>query len=311
MATAQSARVPFGDKSIKGGMKTRPEHFKAKRNWKYRVRILTDPVGYFAARVENKADPSKSFMGLSLAPYAISLAASQGDAAAEAEAKKVCPLWAAGYKVERRFVSALWVISKIDDKGRETSENRILPFAFAGEKYQAITGILDVLPINPKTGQRIPLQAIEILATCTDETYQKMTFTPIVTAAQMKTTWADTKAALASILADPNDPNSACGIIDDFIEPDDRRSMIASLQRANGSASSMADPLDAPSTGFPSVGSESLDDLLGETSAPAPAPSRPNPAPSLPSRSGARAPAPAPAADSADPLDDIDSLLGQ
>jgi len=183
-----SKRYEFGDPNVKGGFSDRPEMFKGKPGYTYRIRIVSMPQAYFGAYVENKADASKSFFSPSRAPYDIAEAAYQGDDEAARQAAEACPLWERGYKIQQKFICGIYVVERSDSKGRTEKVRQFVPWSFGGERYKAFSNIVSALPPKPD-GSPGSIRGIEILAQCTDDRYQKFSLTPVMGAPRMK--WSE------------------------------------------------------------------------------------------------------------------------
>lgn len=228
----------FGDDSIKGGFSDRPEGFKGKAGMTYIARLVTKPIMFAGAYVENHGDKSKSFFMASRAPFDIARAAMDGDREAEAQAKLECPLFEREYKVKPRFAVGIYVVCTIDGKGRPVQVKRFYPWTFAGERYQNFSSIAKALP-TLNDGTRMTLQQCELQMTCIDDNFQKFNITPITSPRDFKMTRKEVWAECSQFF-DGDSPDDPCYLIDDTIAPDGKREMIASLDRAEGKGKGQA-----------------------------------------------------------------------
>jgi len=228
----------FGDETIKGGFSERPEGFRGKTGMTYIARIVTKPIMFAGAYVENHGDKSKSFFMASRAPFDIAKAAMDGDRDAETQAKLECPLFEREYKVKPRFCVGLWVVCTIDSKGRATMLKKFYPWTFAGERYQNLTSIGKALP-TLANGDRLKIQQVELQMTCTDDGFQKFNITPITSARDIKMKSSEVWAECSQFF-EGDSPDSPCYLIEETIAPDSRRDMIASLDRAEGRGKNQA-----------------------------------------------------------------------
>ena len=241
--------VGWDDQTITGGMTKRPEHYKAADGRVDRVRLLTPPKAYYTASVNPPEDSSqKGFNAISLADYNDCLAAEKGDAAALDRCKKACPLWERGFQVVRRFVTLMHWISSKDSRGREVKKDQLLPFAFAGDKYTAFRNIAASLPINSKTGKPYPLSAFEFdlsVSGADGVKYQKIQITPWTDPKQFKIKLSDSKRKVAEeglIQGDPASPDffsGTCVLVEEFIQPESRLSLMRSIDRVTGNDGGM------------------------------------------------------------------------
>lgn len=260
-----SKRYEFGDPNVKGGFSDRPEMFKGKPGYTYRIRIVAMPQSFFGSYVENKADPSKSFFCPSRAPYDVAEAAYQGDDEASKRAAEACPLWERGYKIQQKFICGIYVVERSDSKGRTEKVRQFVPWSFGGERYKAFGNIVAALPARPD-GRPGSIRSIEILAQCTDDRYQKFSLTPVMGESRMK--WGEVWAECKDHFSGDN-PDSDCQVIDDAVAPDDKRKMIESLDRAEGRGQGAVEEPDAPAPTARRAGG----------AAPARAPRQPDPEP--------------------------------
>lgn len=222
----------FGDESIKGGFSERPEAFKGKSGVTYIGRIVTKPIMFSGAYIENAHDKSKSFFMASRANIEVAKAAIDGDEAAWNEAAQECPLFERGYKVKQRFAVGLYIVCTIDSKNRQAPVKRFYPWVFAGERYQNLTAIAKSLP-TLESGVRMTLQQVELQMSCTDDNFQKFNIAAISSPRDFKMKRTDVWEECKQFF-DGETPDSPCYLIDDTIAPDPKRDMIASLDRADG-----------------------------------------------------------------------------
>lgn len=237
MANKKALRIGFDDNTIKGGLRDKPETYRARAGVVDRVRVMTRPIRFFGARVENKHNPQKSFFALSLADPEDSLAASQGDTKALARCRESCPLYKHDYKIVERFIMLLYH-SRSSARGRVKEVNSAIPWTIDGGKYGNLRTIQAGLPVNPKTGKPVPLQRIELDITCSNEggaeVYQKLNIVPIVARAQHAVPYAESVAAVRDLFADPDDLDSDCVLVQECLEPESYQSLEQSIQRAQG-----------------------------------------------------------------------------
>lgn len=304
MSKAPATKTPshsrdydFGDQTVKGGLRTRPEKFTGAQGMKYRIRVMTKPKAYFGASVRMKSNPEKGYFAIANADYDDCVAAILNN---DAEALKRCraadPLFARGYDVDQRFAVMIWIESQIDGKGRETSVQQFKPWPFGGERYADFTSKLMTLPEHPKNpGQKLPLNRVEILAECTDKKYQKFSMNIIPNAASgMKTKYAEVWEKVKQHF-DGDDPyTSTCSIMDEFLEPDSVKETNKSLDRMEGKGEAVDEDTD----------------LAGATDGAAPAPATTAPKAGKPAGGAApkqakAEPAKTPDAEAADDLDDL------
>jgi len=137
----------------------------------YRVRILTHPIKYVGARVENIVDPTKSFW--------TSSAASLDDMrAGNWEAvDAMCPLFRRGiiphdYRSIAdsfiRRISLVMVIAKRSTTGKETRVMQAYPWVFNGPAWRSIHAIAAEL------GDGDDIRNHELSVQCTDAKYKKL-----------------------------------------------------------------------------------------------------------------------------------------
>lgn len=231
--------MDFGDESIRGGFRERPAKFKMENGRRYRGRIMTRPLVYYGANVQAEDGSDKGFYALSLADPATAKAALEGDPSALARAKEMCPLFAGGYNIDRRWVVLFHQIG-IESRGRVAKQSLVLPWAFGKDKYSKLTEIYNSL--KAADGRQIPLSAIELNILCTDTNFQKVDITPILQKHQFMCSYADSLAACANELYDPKNPDAGSPLLDDFLEPDSREDLIRSLNRLNGTGALGAEP---------------------------------------------------------------------
>lgn len=244
---AKNARAyDFGDETVKGGFTKRPEAFKGKAGMTYVLRIVTFPVAYFGSYIENKSDPSKSFFLPSRANYDDAKAAFDGDDDAAARASQDCPLFARGYKIQMKFVCGVYVAGRIDGKGRFEKSGTFHPWSFGGERYQNLTNLARVLPFKADGKTRVSMRSVEIMAACTDDKYQKFNLAAVTSKSDIKVPWAEVWDSVKQFF-DGDTPDSKCDKIEEFIEPESKRDMIADLDRVDGNgAGQVEEPDDAP-----------------------------------------------------------------
>lgn len=234
----------FGDESVKGGFNDRPEAFRGKAGMTYVIRFVTLPVAYFGSYVQNKSDPSKSFFMQSRADYADSEAAYNGDQEAESRASEQCPLWERKEKIQQKFVAGIFLVGKEDSKGRFEKVGAFYPWSFGGERYASLTNICRSLPTKPD-GSRLSIKAVEIRAQCTDDKYQKFNLAAVTTASQIKMKWDAVWDEVKGYFE--GDSTTPCDKIEEFLKPDSKRDMIASLDRAHGNSQDAVEEIeDAP-----------------------------------------------------------------
>lgn len=231
----------FGDESVKGGFNERPEAFRGKAGMTYVIRFVTLPVAYFGSYVQNKSDPSKSFFMQSRADYADSEAAYNGDQEAEARASEQCPLWERKEKIQQKFVAGIFLVGKEDSKGRFEKVGAFYPWSFGGERYASLTNICRSLPTKPD-GSRLSIKAVEIRAQCTDDKYQKFNLAAVTTASQIKMKWDAVWDEVKGYFE--GDSTTPCDKIEEFLKPDSKRDMIASLDRAHGKSQDAVEEVD-------------------------------------------------------------------
>lgn len=234
----------FGDENVKGGYNDRPEAFKGKAGMTYIIRIVTTPVAYFGAFVENKSEPNKSFFMQSRANYEDAEAAYNGDEAAEARAAEECPIFARKMKIQQKFVCGIFIVGKEDQRGRYEKDGRFMPWSFGGERYQSLTNLARSLPTK-SDGNRISIHAVEIRATCKDDRYQKFDLMPVTQKADLKMSWPDVWEEVKQHFSG-DDRTSTCDKIEDFIQPDSKRDMIESIDRASGGGSGAVEEPEDP-----------------------------------------------------------------
>lgn len=237
MATkkANVRRIGFGDDSIKGGLKDRPEKYAAKRGRTDIVRVLTDPVDFFGSNVQFK-NQDKGFFALSLADPDDIMAGDTKKCAA------ACPLFKRGYRVDRKFAVLLWWQASKDAKGRETRVEKPIVWAFGKDKYEQLHHIWRELP--SRDGKKMTMRQIELAISCTDEGFQRLTITPKIEG-QIGTLRA-AREAVADLFNPPGDLNGECELIAEFVEPEDKLRLEQSLDRAEGKGRFVDDDLGDP-----------------------------------------------------------------
>lgn len=244
-ASKNARTFDFGDESVKGGFSDRPEAFKGKAGYTYIIRVVTTPVAYFGSFVENKSEPNKSFFMQSRADYDIAAEAYAGNAEAEQQAAEQCPLWERKMKIQQKFVCGIYVVAKEDKQGRRERVGQFYPWSFGGERYQSLTNLSRSLP-SKADGSRTSIRAVEIRATCKDERFQKFDLMPVTTKADMQMSWAEVWEDVKQHFKGA-DHHSPCDKIEEFVAPDSKRDMIASLDRAAGvGENAVEEPDDAP-----------------------------------------------------------------
>jgi len=243
---ARNARTyDFGDESVKGGYNDRPESFKGKAGITYILRIVTTPVAYFGAHIENSSDPSKSFFMTSRADFDTCAAAYEGDdREAVARAAEQCPLWERQFKIKQKFVCGIYVVGKEDSRGRFEKVGQFFPWSFGPERYQSLTNVARSLPSKPD-GSRVSIHAVELRASCKDDRFQKFDIVPVTSKNDMKMTWADVWDEVKGYF-EGDDRKSVCDKIEQFLEPDSKRDMIASIDRAQGASQNAVEEPDDP-----------------------------------------------------------------
>ena len=167
------------------------------------------------ANVQAEDGSDKGFYALSLADPATAKAALEGDPSALARAKEMCPLFAGGYNIDRRWVVLFHQIG-IESRGRVAKQSLVLPWAFGKDKYSKLTEIYNSL--KAADGRQIPLSAIELNILCTDTNFQKVDITPILQKHQFMCSYADSLAACANELYDPKNPDAGSPLLDDFLK---------------------------------------------------------------------------------------------
>lgn len=222
----------FGDDTIKGGFSDRPETFRGKAGMTYIARMMTMPIMFAGAYVENVSDKGKSFFMASRANIDTARAAMDGDESAWKEAALECPLFERDFKVKPRFCVGLYVISTIDAKGRETRVDHFYPWVFAGERYQNFTSISKSLP-TLSNGTRMKITQCELQMTCTDDNFQKFNIAAISSPRDFRMKYAEAWEKCSQFFQGDT-ADSPCDLIEETIAPDDKRSMMASLDRAQG-----------------------------------------------------------------------------
>ena len=233
LVRSKNARTfDFGDDTVKGGYNDRPEAFKGKAGMTYIIRIITAPVVYYGAFIENKAEPNKSFFMQSRAKVEDAEAAYNGDDEAANRAAQDCPLFAKKFKIQRKFVCGIFIVGREDSKGRYEKDGRFMPWSFGGERYASLTNLSRSLPTKAD-GKRVSIHAVEIRATCKDDRYQKFDLMPVTSKNDTRMPWDSVWEEVKQHF-DGDDRHSVCSKIEDFIQPDSKRDMIDSIDRADG-----------------------------------------------------------------------------
>ncbi len=243
---ATSRVTDFSDPNVKAGFSERPERFSGVDGHTYRCRVMTLPVEYYGAQVKSLAT-GKGFFAHSDANIDDIIAAlKDNDPEAFERCKQQCELFARGYQVGPRFAVLLYVAS--ETAPRKVTVNRMWPWAFGGQIYNQIRQIVETLPPKPD-GKPMPLASIELQMQCTDANWQKWTITPIVDKAMHVSNVLKVIDEFAHEFHDPRNPaRGGSPLVDEFIAPEGRIHMAASLDRAEGKgrfAAGSSDPGDA------------------------------------------------------------------
>lgn len=322
--TTQRQKIGFDDdKVVSNQRQERPDRYKGKKGRQDRVRIMTPLTRCFGATVKNKADPEKAFFAYSIAdPEDAYKAVVEGDEAALKRCENQCPLFKRGYPVAERFACLLFHIESSDSKGRKKDVRQSIPWVFAPDKYVALRNIQRTLKINPKTKKPIPLQAIEILIDCSDDTFQKMTFIPVSEASQLAMKFGECLEACKDDFDPPGDVNGTCSLVEDTIAAESKQNLIRSLDRAESGDTGGSQEADEFATAArpqaggkkpaprpdPGAAAEVDDSNEFNIDDPPPEDEPVTPGPAAPRRVGGKPvgkPAPAPAQEDSE-LDDLD-----
>lgn len=219
-----SKKIDFGREDIKGGYLERPDGYSAKRGRTDRIRILTDPVSYFGARV---GDENTGFFAISRADHD-DIEAGNFD-----KCEKDCPLFARGYgpKIKQRFCVLVHHISSTDGKGREKKVDQILPWNFPKQKYEQLHNIAKNLPLGSKSGKPLPLRTVELSVSCEDEKFQKIHIAPITDPGRLSCRLSDSWELAKEYFEDDKDPSSECSLVVETVSPEPKQELLASLDR--------------------------------------------------------------------------------
>lgn len=217
-------RMGFDDTTINS--RERIEFLKFKTGLEYRVVLLDTPTAVYVGNVRSDTK-NTGFSALSLAPYDVCHAANEGDEACLKQAKKLCPLWARGYKVSRRFIAPVLIVGVgKQGKVRPKSEYGVMRF---GEKIYA--RVRDAMAQVPPTKEGKPrrIQAIEWAVTCSDAQFQDLNF--VYAGATRVSTPDQIKEAIVDGLQNPDDPKEGFALVNEACVPDSHADLVRSLDR--------------------------------------------------------------------------------
>lgn len=225
-------RIGFDDQTITGGIREKPEKYTAKAGQTDVIRIMTDPLVYYGANV--KKQDGEGFFLMSLADVEDIEANNTKACAAK------CNLFRRGYKIVQRFVCLVHHIGRIDPKrNRFVKIDRFLPMSFGGERYTQLRSLVAGLP--KKDEKTIPLRAFELLANCTDEQFQKLTFQVKFNKDANTVPYSASKEGCSDLFDPPGDIKGECSLLSEFLEPEPFNEQKDSLDRAEGKGRYAAD----------------------------------------------------------------------
>jgi hypothetical protein len=239
------ARLPsaavstFADRSIRAGLEERPETFIPKKGRVDVIRILTMPVRYFFAWIENP-ETGKTFGAISCAPFnLIEQARDTGD---WDPVRAACPLFARGYipcdydeatRSHNRFAMLIYHIESTEP-GRSSPKRvgQVLPWCFANKIYTQLRNIQESLGVD-KNGRPRDIRSVVLRLTCDDDKFKSVTILPIT----HSSTWAEAKAAVmeANIFDPPEAASTldpmACTLILETVRPKPRSVLDRDLEK--------------------------------------------------------------------------------
>lgn len=224
-----SKRIDFFDENIRGGYEQKPEKYRAKRGFTDRIRILTGLHTFYGTNVQTQ----KGGFWLNSCAGVDSIEADDIEACREQ-----CPLFKRGFDIKQRFVVLIHHISR--KRGKRTKRvDDFLPWVFDPGKYAQLRAIAKTLPTG-KSGNRIPLQAIEIEIGCEDETFQKMTMASITQRSQMEFSFRESWEKAYDEGAVPSEDIDLDCLPEDveaYLVAESKREILAALKRAESSGS--------------------------------------------------------------------------
>lgn len=220
-------QMDWDDDSVRGGLREKPEKYVAKAGRVDIIRVMTRPVTYYGAQVQFKNDPDKGFFAQSLAR--IEDIEQENDAAC----KKACPLFARGYDIKRKFACLIVWVGSVDRKGNVKKAPKPIVMSMGPERYGQLRSIVQSLP-PLSNGKPRKLHQIELRVECTDDRFQKLTMLPLTAKSQMSSTLDECKELVADLFEPEGDLNGTCSMLTEFLEPEAKKDLENSLDRAEG-----------------------------------------------------------------------------